>query len=487
MKIEEQVRNQAYICPHVEGPIAITEKSHPFCAMQYSREPLDVNKYGFAEEEYFLSALANVYDTDQQDSLVLEKEKLNYKNRILVRYPVKKECFSGRVYVDILNATQKYDIEDLWHRNYRWCMKNGHAYVGITSKPVNVQSLKNFDYDRYYSLDWSSGERVPMPPVSKSAVLPGTEEGLIWDMLSQLCFLLKYGKDVNVLGGLVANEVYLCGQSQSGAYLNTYISYFDRILAEGPYKLYDGYMNIVGALVQRSVKQQEYIGELSLELRHMHPSCTPYICLSSEADLTLFNMFLTEGNLLDVVIENSDSEIDKCRYYEFPGTPHTDIICPVLSGLEEIKKTGADLPNLDERFLKNINDFPLEVYICGMLEKLHIWATTGEAPEVCGVIERKDGKLVFDQYGNAKGGFRTPFLDVPMARYIACNPDNPEGISGKMEYFNKEEAEKLYGCSKKYLALFKKELEEQIHNDWVPEMFKEEILAWAETCAAKVF
>ena len=49
-----------------------------------------------------------------------------------------------------------YDIEDLWHRIYLWCMEKGHAYVGITSKPVNVLSLKNFDYDRYGDLNWSN-------------------------------------------------------------------------------------------------------------------------------------------------------------------------------------------------------------------------------------------------------------------------------------------------------------------------------------------
>ena len=124
--------------PAVEGPIAVTESSHPFCAMEYSREPLDLSCFHYLEEEFFLTGSANVYDTNEEDMPVVAKRELPYKNRILVRRPASEKDFSGRVYVDIMNATQGYDIEDLWHRIYLWCMEKGHAYVGITSKPVNV-------------------------------------------------------------------------------------------------------------------------------------------------------------------------------------------------------------------------------------------------------------------------------------------------------------------------------------------------------------
>ena len=115
--------------PAVEGPIAVTENSHPFCAMKYSRESLDLSSFGYLEEEFFLAGTANVYDTDEADMPVVAKKGLPYKNRILVRRPASEKNFSGRVYVDIMNATQGHDIEDLWHRIYLWCMEQGHAYV----------------------------------------------------------------------------------------------------------------------------------------------------------------------------------------------------------------------------------------------------------------------------------------------------------------------------------------------------------------------
>lgn len=471
--------------PTVEGPVAVTENSHPFCAMEYSREPLDVRNYGYVEEEFFLTGAANVYDVDEKDMPVVAKRELPYKNRILVRRPASEEKFSGRVYVDIMNATQGYDIEDLWHRVYLWCMEQGHAYIGITSKPVNVMSLKNFDYERYGDLNWSNGELVAAPVISRSATIPGTEEGLFWDMLSQLGLLLRQEGE-NCLGGYAVKNIYLTGQSQSGAYLNTYVSYFDRYAKRKDGKsIFDGYMNIVGALVQRSIRQSETIGNLRLLKRNMHPSSTPYICISSEADLYLFNLFV-EGNLMQMKIENADTEEHKCRYYEIPGAPHTDIVCPVLTALSEIEKAGGKTPNLNPELLKNINDMHVEYYICGLLEKLHEWATQGKAPEVCIPLVREGNDLKRDAHGNALGGLRSAYVDVPIAGYVASNPQDPEGICGAMTYFSREKVEELYGSTEGYLKKFAEYTDAQAAEGWLTRTDAEKMKEWSKEAVKKL-
>ncbi len=464
--------------PSIEGPIKVTEKSHPFCAMEYSRTPLKLEEYGYLEEEYFLTGHANIYDTDETDEVVVFKQNLPYKTRILVRRPQDCRKYSGRVYVDIMNATQGYDIEDLWHRNYLWCMENGHAYVGITSKPVNVLALKNFDYDRYRTLNWSNGEMVPAPVVSKTATIPGTEEGLVWDMLGQLGNLLRE-KENNCLGGYPVKYIYLAGQSQSGAYLNTFVHYFDKYTQkENGQRIFDGYLNIVGALVQRSIRQEDTIGPLRLSVRNMRPCETPYICMSSEADLYLFNLFL-EGNLFKVKIENSDTEKNKCRYYEIPGSPHTDIVCPVLTAVSEIEQMDGKLPNLDPKLLEHINDMHVEYYICGLLEKLHIWASQKIAPEVYEPMERTEEDLVRDAFGNAKGGLRTSYVEVPIATYVASNPDDPEGICGTMEYFTESTVKQLYGSEEGYLSKFKEYTLKQQEEGWISKTDAEKMIIWS--------
>jgi hypothetical protein len=462
--------------PRIEGPIPVTGASHPFCAMQYSRVPLNLRKYHYLEEEFFISGRADVYDADENDQLVLKREGLKYKTRILVRRPESRDRFSGRVYVDIMNATQRYDIEDLWHRNYLWCMENGHAYVGITAKPVNVQSLKNFDYNRYRSLNWSDGKSAVRPTVTNSSTLPGTEEGLIWDIITQTVTILRRGK---CLGNYPVKNIYLTGQSQSGAYLNTYVSYFDSLVNK-EYRMIDGYMNIVGALVQRSLCQEDTIGPLKLYLRHMHPCTTPYICLSSEADLTLFDLFLEKGNLLDVKIKNSNTETDKCRYYEIPGSPHTDVVCPVLSALDEIKKTGARVPVFNRKILKGMNDLPTEYFICGLLEKLHIWATEKIPPEAVNVIRRKNHMLQRDGFGNAEGGLRHPFVTVPIAEYIACNDEDPEKISGRMSFISKDRFLKTYGSTENYIRKFTEATEQFCADGWISKTDAAKMIRWAK-------
>lgn len=486
MDMASVIRESFENLPEVEGPVPVTEDSHPFCAMKYSREPLDLEKFDYVEEEFFLTGTANVYDADERDEPVLLKKGLPYKNRILVRRPRREEDFSGRVYVDILNATQGYDIEDLWHRDYLWCMEHGHGYVGMTSKPVNVLSLKNFDYDRYGDLNWSNGELVAAPVPSRSATIPGTEEGLVWDMLSQLGLLLRRKEGENCLGGYQAEYIYLTGQSQSGAYLNTYVHYFDRYtrLPEGG-RVYDGYLNVVGALVQRSIRQDEAIGNLRLKARNMRPCATPYICMSSEADLYLFNLFL-EGNLFQVKVENADEPEHKCRYYEIPGAPHTDIVCPVLTATSEIKRMGGKMPNLDPGLLENINDMHVEYYICGLLEKLHRWAAFGEAPQVREPMEREENGLVRDAYGNAAGGLRTPYVDVPIASYVASNPRDPEGICGAMTYFSESQVRELYGSFEGYLERFAAYVEEQVREGWLSTTDGEKMKEWSRQAVKKV-
>lgn len=486
MSIFDEIKNSFSSIPQVEGPIPVTEASYPFCAMKHSRVPLDVADYNYVEEEYFISGHANVYDTDQNDEATLYKAGLPYKTRIIVRKPSDVSRFSGIVYVDILNATQGYDIEDLWHRIYLWCMENGHGYVGVTSKPVNVQSLKNFDYNRYKTLNWPSGEPITMPPVSNSATLPGTEEGLIWDILGQTGHMLKTNNSGKVFEGYQVRYVYLTGQSQSGAYLNTFIGYFDRaaklLNGEG---IFDGYMNIVGSLVQRSIRQNDQIGPLRLTKRNIHPSTMPYICLSSEADLTLFKLFV-DGELLDMKVQNSDTATDKCRYYEIPCSPHTDIVCPVLTDIEDIRRMNGKIPNLDPKLLEHINDMHVEYYICGLLWKLHRWSAYGETPEELPVLARRNHALVKDRWGNTEGGLRTPYVDVPIATYIACNPDDPEGICGKMEYFTHEQFSSLYGTTQKYLELFSTYTDRQVCEHWISRTDGEKMKAWSRQAVNKL-
>lgn len=486
MKREDMIRQYCRKDTLLEGPVEVTDTSYPFDSMKHCRMPYDLEKLGYCEEEYFISGYANVYD--DQGRLAVKKEGLPYKTRLLIRKPIKEEHFSGRVYLDILNATNGYDHEDLWTRIYDWCVRNGHAYVGITSKPITALALKTFDYERYRTLNWSNGEQEPQPVCSAYDSIPGTEEGLFWDMLSQTAYRIKNKTGNNLINGWDVKQLYLTGQSQSGAYLNTYVHYFDQYMKnEDGSHIYDGYMNIVGAFVARKVCQQKTLGSLTFDYQENVVSEVPYIKISSEGDLYLFKGFGAGDDMDQYLPENEDTGKNKSRYYEIPGSPHFDIKCPVIVADQDVIRSGKKphvIPSEEDQL---INDFPLAYYIVGLLEKLHIWATKGTAPEVISNITRNDdGTVRRDKDGNAEGGLRSALLEVPIASYEGCDMSAHMGVVGTMKFFDKETIIERYENKEHYMELFTKCIEQEVKSGWLLEEDADTIKKWANEKTGRI-
>lgn len=487
MILKERVMRSMDLPQAVEGPIEVTETSYPFCSMKHCRKPYDLGEFGYCEEEYFVCGHANVYDTDADGSMYIKAEALPYKTRVLVRKPKKQADFSGRVYLDILNATNGYDHEDLWTRIYEWCVENGHGYIGITSKPLNVAALKSFDYKRYKSLDWSAAQKVPQPSPLIYASIPGTEEGLFWDMLSQTANTIRGGKE-NFFNGWNVQYLYLTGQSQSGAYLNTYIHYFDAYAnSERDNSLYDGYLNIVGAQMERKICQDETPQPLTLFGQNAD-SAIPFISVACEGDFYIFKAFGV-GNIFDYCPKNVNEQNKKCRYYEVAGSPHFDCKCPVIVCDDDIRKAGRVPHSVNREQEERLNDFPLAYYIIGLLEKLHVWAAEDKAPEVVENMVRNSAgnDLLRDEDGNAIGGLRSPFLEFPIAAYHGSDPQDDMGTIGTMKYFGKDMLLARYDSADKWLEQFMEYADRQAGEGWVVKKDAEKMKQWAKDKAKICF
>lgn len=489
MSIENIIKEYACKDILVEGPIEVTEDSYPFDSMKHCRVPYDLGELGYCEEEYFISGFANVYDEDDSGNMIIKRSGLPYKTRVLVRKPLEREKFSGRVYLDILNETNGYDHEDLWTRIYDWCVKYGHGYIGITSKPISVLALKNFDYKRYKTLNWSNGIQEPQPVCCSYHNIPGTEEGLFWDMLSQTANRIK-GKNINnFFNGWNVDWLYLTGQSQSGAYLNTYVKYFDRYLKREDGKhFFDGYMNIVGAFLERKLCQDDELKSLTFNYQSGFNSEIPFIKISCEGDFYLFEGFGMDKISKAHLPVNEDSKTNKSRYYEIAGSPHFDIKCPVIVSDQDVIKAGRKPHVIPDEGEQLINDFPLAYYIVALLEKLHIWAANGIAPEVFEGFQRdENGEIKRDDDGNVLGGMRSAFMDVPVASYEGCDLSAHLGVIGKMRYFSKEQIIKRYGSKEAYLALFNDYVEKEVKGGWLIHDDSIRVKKWAEDAINKIF
>jgi hypothetical protein len=81
-------------------------------------------------------------------------------------------------------------------------IRNGDAWVGVTSKPISVVAMKAFNPTRYALLSWANP--VPENDPQNCTMVAGdsartTENGLIWDVLRQVGAWVKSRERSNPL------------------------------------------------------------------------------------------------------------------------------------------------------------------------------------------------------------------------------------------------------------------------------------------------
>ncbi|MDR7079297.1 hypothetical protein J2Y03_004355 [Neobacillus niacini] len=412
-----------------------TDISHPFSSMYSSSGKVDIwNDYGYEEKEFFLSGKANVYSINEKNEPYIKSSNNDYTTRMIVRFPEDPSKFSGRVYVDILNASSGVDLEDTFGRSYDWYMNEGHAYIGITSKTDTINALKRFDSERYADLNWQVNGK--------------DENGLFWDMLSQLGTKLRSESAGDLLGGLSPEHVYLSGQSQSGFYLNTYITLFDKLLnnSNNGKPLFNGYMNLVGP------------GTTNVHSNGPQPKVTysdtsvPYIVIMSEFEHRFGNIpnFPEYERKAD-----SSTAKNKFRFYEVAGTPHTDPTLAVIPNSAEIALgNGVGRPPKVYDPGHYESDLNLQIFVNAAQENMHIWATKGTpAPSAQDKWinyneSNSNGRTIYspktDEHGNALGGIRAPMIEYPIATYYASRNGLPFETNGSMVFFTADKIAKLY-------------------------------------------
>jgi hypothetical protein len=467
------------VLPKVTGPIPVTSDSYPFMSADHAVEPVDLGKSGYVEKEYFVSGRASVYDYASNSGLKVRTVGAPYTTRILVRYPANRRKFSGNVVVELLNPSDKYDEDLVWDLIRDSLIENGDAYVGITSKPVAAEFLKRFNPERYARLSWANP--LPVARTCKNpgpALLPGhsspqTEDGLIWDILTQVGVLLKSRNAANPLAKLRVQYLYQTAYSQTGAYVGTYIAEFQRsaLLPDGK-PIYDGFL-IGGAAGVSAINQcatpPEH-GEPGALVR----SSEPVIRIMSLTDFYRFGPFSTYLERRP----DSDTPNDRYRLYEVAGAAH------VVATLDQSTPSKADVFAGGLKPAKVVckgpeSDFPSQYVYDGALANLERWVRDGTpAPHVARIAVSKPGDpnatVLIDQFGNARGGVRTPAVDVPTATYYgastAVGPDTVPPtctIVGHMVPFDHARLEKLYPTHADYVKRVSADADRLVSERWI--------------------
>ena len=175
--------------PEYSGPLTVSPESYPQLAAHRTQAFLDLNSMGYIEEEYLVSGNANVYEWAVDGSVSVKIPAAPYTTRILIRRPVDPGRFSGNVIVETLNNARQYDWAFVWALSYDYIVNSGDVFVAVTHSPDGIGVLKNFDSLRYASLTLANP--APMETCGPDNSTSASEEGLKWDLISQIGVLLR--------------------------------------------------------------------------------------------------------------------------------------------------------------------------------------------------------------------------------------------------------------------------------------------------------
>ncbi|MDG2029161.1 MAG: alpha/beta hydrolase domain-containing protein [Acidimicrobiales bacterium] len=336
---------------------------------------------GYRETEYFVSGTAALYVGPSVGPVEVASTGTPYVTRILVRRPIDPAAFSGRAVIEPFN-TSGSDAAAARGMIGPVIAEQGDVWVGVSARWLSMNTLQQFDADRYGSISIPSN-------------------GLAWDILAQLGGLLKEGGDESPLQDLQIDRLYMAGYSQNGIDTATFASTFGELsrMTDGT-PIYDGYLPLAHAGSMTPIDS----GPSALPAFEIVPigsSDVPVIDVESEADVLGFSHpdYTSDGHA-SVRRDDSDEVDDLYRLWEIPGGAH--VKGPI----------GCDSDG---------TSFPLEFFVRAAYQRLILWAEDGVAApsasritmtaiDVVSVAER-------DDVGNALGGVRSPFVDVPIASY----------------------------------------------------------------------
>ncbi len=405
--------------PEVEGPLVTTGTSYPFGAADHQEVPQDLRKLRYVEEEFLVSGTSNVYTWPGTGPAEIRTPDSPYTTRVLVRKPAKGQKFSGNVVVEMLNPSNLFDLNIGWAMAQKQIVDNGDAWVGITAKPIAVDALKNFDAERYASLSFAN----PLPltdPANCTAVAADssrtTENGLIWDIYSQVGAWLRSDDAANPLRygstDSLVEHAYGFGYSQTGGYLVNYINgVHPRVVESDGKPIYDAYIVAVAG--------GAFAGAYPMNQCEPAPPAGDPRRQFEDVGVPIMRMMSQSDYLLGIGSRRADSDEpgDRYRHYEMAGAGHATPDELIFSA------SSADILAADRAVPPaSCNEgprsrFPSSIFFDAALRNLDLWVRDGVAPPHAEPILVRDGKPVLDQFGNVRGGLRSPFLDVPTSTW----------------------------------------------------------------------
>jgi len=430
--------------PQVTGPLPVTAASYPFAAADHAMTPFDLAAAGYIEEEFVLRGNANVYGWNAARAVTVLAPNAPYTTRILVRRPRASRAFSGTVIVEPMFTPRRWDWPMMWGYLRAGLIARGDAWVGVTMPGANLAGLKRFDSERYAALSFANP--TPAVPCPGTDTRSDVEEGLRWDALSQVAALLKSRATSGPLPGLRVGAVYLTVQ---GGDLTTYMN-----AIQPAARAYDGFLARAPFAASR-LHRCDTAPAADDPRQAVRNVGVPVIAVAAEGDLV---------NTYAARRADSDAASDRYRLYEVAGAGHIDRFAYLgFPTLPDQERAGNAQGTVEWPFaapctppVALMDQSVLRIGFDVALEALDGWVRRGTVPTRVPRIETRAAEgtaftVMRDEFGNARGGLRTPYLDVPTATYVTTSPgpaNCPE--IGHVEPFDAARLKMLYGSFDDY-------------------------------------
>jgi len=463
--------------PEVSGPIAVTAESYPLMASAKLQTVVDLPKAGYVEEEFFVTGRANVYDWGGDGSVVVRTPAAPYTTRILLRRPAEARRFSGTVILEITNFGRGYDFPFTWGVSHDFFMENGDAWAMVTYAPENIAALKKFDAARYAPLSMANPAlrlaQAPDAPCAggRAAGPAAMEEGLRWDIFSQAGALLRAARPGGPLAGFAVQRVFA---TSHGGELATYITAFhSRAKLQGGKPVFDGYI------------QHRHPALTRLNQCGTAPAATDPRQIIRNVDVPVIRV-VSQTDVVGTFArrrDDSDAQRDRYRLYEIAGAPHADwSFYPYIPTVADQKKTGFDAFPAHWPFDYQCDPpiafvrVPIMTYaLDAAFASLTRWVRDGvPAPRAERIAVAEGGtpqaRVLVDLYGNAVGGVRSPYVDVPTATYYTSSTG--QGLCANLAHadvFDWAKLEMMYGSSRGYAARVAASADRLVKERWLTE------------------
>ncbi len=285
-----------------------------------------------------------------------------YATRLVIRRPIDDSKASGLV---VAEAMHPAGAAHAFEYNSLYIMDSGHIAVEIDTQ--GADQIAAYNPERY------------------GFIKVGNDQ--VSEILAQAGALIKSPQ--SPIASLPTRKMVLWGTSASSGILVAYLPTHKVYKLANMQNIYDGFMPTMNGST-------------------IAPVDVPIIQVPTQH----------EYQSVATATQDSDEPGSQYRVYEFPGMAHLD-------------SRNTRLRYTQEDCLNPLSNFPIDAFTSVALHHLLQWVDKGIVPPraervIMDMFADNDGSLMqLDEYGNAKGGIRNTYVDLPLSKYTMINSPNP--------------------------------------------------------------